>query len=403
MLRTKSGYLAFIDFGLVSEVPLPVRESIVCALMHLIHGEYARLAECFTGVALMRSDDIQVNLPLLSEALREVFEPPNQAVRAATFRKGVMRFNHFTLVGIVGKLLTLATRFPFVFNDYFLNNLRCLGMLEGLALSADPDFNVLGVVYPFVVKKILTDRVQRYNEALETLLIDSYGRLRWPRLDQLLQDVQDSAMSTSLGFSSAVTPLGISKIESERQTAVRRQRAEENKPVSPDLLLSFLTSPSGYFLREYIFGQYFRRVERYWRRRIDRRWGMGKVRGDPVLQATKRELSDEQVRVRTRQFFASTPWTKKCRAIIRLAPGLVLPFMKALLRVLLYAYATIVKKRKETGVRMGTGIWQKLTDTREESVSRWSIGKEETQKREWRAFDSDFLRRTQRNRLSSTS
>jgi hypothetical protein len=38
-----------------------------------------------------------------------------------------------------------------------LNNVRAIGSLEGMALTADPNFSLLEVVYPYVLRKVLSD------------------------------------------------------------------------------------------------------------------------------------------------------------------------------------------------------------------------------------------------------
>lgn len=260
MLRTKSGSLAYIDFGLVSEVPTSVRESIVCALLHLIHGQYTHLAESFSGLALMRSDEVESDLPLLSAALRDAFESGSET-------QGPQRF---TLIGVVGKLLTLGTSFPLVFNDYFLNNMRCLGMLEGLALSADPEFDVLSVVYPHVARKLLTERAPRYRTALESVVIDPYGRMRWGRLEGLL---------------------------------AQREQGRGRDVAAGDAVVQYLTGKEGGFLREYVMGRV--RVE---------------MEGGGV---TTRELRDEEGRRRGWAFLRRSPLTKRIRVVLSIVPMMV--------------------------------------------------------------------------------
>ena len=38
-----------------------------------------------------------------------------------------------------------------------MNNVRAIGSLEGMALTADPNFSLLEVVYPYVLRKVLSD------------------------------------------------------------------------------------------------------------------------------------------------------------------------------------------------------------------------------------------------------
>ncbi|CDF41295.1 unnamed protein product [Chondrus crispus] len=426
----------------------------------------------------MRSDDIDVDLPVLSEALREAFEPSNEVLAASRKRGIVNRFNNFTLIGIVGKLLMLGTRFPFVFNDYFLNNLRCLGMLEGLALNADPNFNVLGVVYPYVAKKILTNSRPRYRRTLEGLVIDQYGRMRWSRMDRLLQDVQDTAATTSgkheehmmdlIRFSDsrpAALPSGDDESwkESVREGGNENKRAEEiagpvgtlkrrrrkeramtTQKNSADLVLGFITSSHGQFLRKYIIQQYTMDMAKRWRRRIDRvtSWrsdagegvkpensssdsstglvGRGRSKYDVLhqmaLRATERELSDDEARLRTRLFFRRTPISKRFHVLGRLAPGFVLPVLGTLLGLVVYFLQRVfglVQERGQDGedafARVGVGAEGNgaVKDERAEGeVRRWSIDEEERRLQSWQPLDSVFLKRTQatpRREASSSS
>ena len=48
-------------------------------------------------------------------------------------------------------------RFRFTLPPYFVNNARALGTLEGMARTADPTFNILAVVYPFALTRLLAN------------------------------------------------------------------------------------------------------------------------------------------------------------------------------------------------------------------------------------------------------
>lgn len=439
MLKTKSGYLAFIDFGLVSEVPLSVRESLVCALMHLIHGEYTRLAETFVGLAVMRSDDVEIELPLLTEALREAIEPSNLMLDDAA--REVERLRRFTLVGIVGKLLTLGNRFPFVFNDYFLNNLRCLGMLEGLALNADPTFSILGVVYPYVVRRILTDTSPRFRSALGSVVIDSYGRLKWGRISQLLQDVQATAATTTFDFDKAwsmgfgkrgkgegVVPLqhisdGTSMAPEASAVNGKVPQSEKSNPSSPspDLILHFITSKSGRFLREYIINRFTSSMVTDWVAGIDKLFGVtassvpvnAEGNGIPYgtnststlkgLQSTEREISDKETRKRTRFFFKKAPFWQRWRVLFRLTPGAFYPLLRTLLHIAMHfvkrSAQAVAGKRLQTtsSADSASSFGDSSTTERSTDVKDriWSTDEEVTDTSTWRPFNSEFLRRAQ--------
>lgn len=58
---------------------------------------------------------------------------------------------------LITELALLAPRFALQLPPYFLNNARALATLEGMARSADPDFDVLQAVYPFALTRLLSD------------------------------------------------------------------------------------------------------------------------------------------------------------------------------------------------------------------------------------------------------
>lgn len=60
---------------------------------------------------------------------------------------------------------------------YYALILRSLTVLEGLALSSDPQFKVLAAAYPYMAKRLLTDRDPYLRDALIELLFKD-GRFR---------------------------------------------------------------------------------------------------------------------------------------------------------------------------------------------------------------------------------
>jgi len=60
-------------------------------------------------------------------------------------------------------------------------------VLEGLALSADKRYNLLGAAYPYVARRLLTDPAPELRSSLEDLILEN-GRLRWNRLENLIRE-----------------------------------------------------------------------------------------------------------------------------------------------------------------------------------------------------------------------
>ena len=48
-MKTRAGELAYLDFGLVSEIPPSVMDAIICATVHLMNRAYPALASDFPG------------------------------------------------------------------------------------------------------------------------------------------------------------------------------------------------------------------------------------------------------------------------------------------------------------------------------------------------------------------
>jgi aarF domain-containing kinase len=101
----------------------------------------------------------------------------------------VARLNFRTIVDGLGGVLF---RYPFRVPAYYALILRSLTVLEGLALSADPNFKLLGAAYPYMAKRILTDPAPQLRASFEDLVLKD-GRLRWGRLENLLTQGSQSS------------------------------------------------------------------------------------------------------------------------------------------------------------------------------------------------------------------
>jgi predicted unusual protein kinase regulating ubiquinone biosynthesis (AarF/ABC1/UbiB family) len=134
ILKTDNGKLAYLDFGLVAEVPEGVREALVCGVMYLIEKNYSALALEFDSLMLMPPEDLKRDRKEFTEALEKVvskiLEYPNITSASGTKLLPVLRFD-----SIVSSLFAVAMKFNFVVPPYFLNNARAIASLEGMALS----------------------------------------------------------------------------------------------------------------------------------------------------------------------------------------------------------------------------------------------------------------------------
>lgn len=214
LIKTKSRKLAYLDFGLVSDVPESVRFSFITAILHLINREYESLAKDFSGMALIRSDDLDKEINLFSQSLSEIFE------------KSLSGSEGFTFQEMTEKIFRLSVRFPFIFPPYFLNNLRAIATLEGLGKIADSNFKIVNIIYPYIINRLLTNSSPQFQNALEKFLIDGKNlKPNWEKLEALLQDPE--------------------------WTETFSDQSEN----LPDAILNFIISPSGRFVTRIIIGE----------------------------------------------------------------------------------------------------------------------------------------------------
>lgn len=177
LIKTKQGQLAYIDFGLVSEIPESVRYSLIKAILHFINREYDLLARDFSGLALLRNDDLDKEILNFSKALSEAFDRYHSDS------------DNFTFQDVTEKIFRLTVRFPFILPPYFLNNLRAIATLEGIALMADSKFKIVDVIYPYIISRLLTNRAPQFSIALEDFLINNRTmKPNWGKLQALLQN-----------------------------------------------------------------------------------------------------------------------------------------------------------------------------------------------------------------------
>jgi aarF domain-containing kinase len=100
----------------------------------------------------------------------------------------VSELNFKTIVDGLGAILYA---YPFNVPAYYALIMRSLTVLEGLALSTDPNFKVLAAAYPFFASRLLADDAPALREALQELLF-SGTRVRWGRLEGLLREARKS-------------------------------------------------------------------------------------------------------------------------------------------------------------------------------------------------------------------
>ena len=78
-------------------------------------------------------------------------------------------------------------KFPFRLPPYYALIIRSLLTLEGIALSVDPNFKILGAAYPYFARRLMEDPDPQLRESLKEMLFDN-KKFKWDRLEDLLSN-----------------------------------------------------------------------------------------------------------------------------------------------------------------------------------------------------------------------
>ncbi|XP_066349649.1 uncharacterized aarF domain-containing protein kinase At1g71810, chloroplastic-like isoform X2 [Miscanthus floridulus] len=179
LLRTVDGKLAYLDFGMMGEFRQDLRDGFIEACLHLVNRDFDALAKDFVTLGLLPPTAQKGEV---TKALTGVFE---NAVN-----RGVQNISFGDLLGNLGRTMY---KFKFQIPSYFSLVIRSLAVLEGIAISFNPNYKVLGSSYPWIARKVLTDSSPKLRSTLQTLL---YKSLRARTEQSLVRNQQEDVNST---------------------------------------------------------------------------------------------------------------------------------------------------------------------------------------------------------------
>ena len=171
LLALADGRLAYLDFGMMSEVSRESRTGLIQAVVHLVNRNFAKLSNDFVSLGFLAED---VNL--------EPIVPAFEAVFGQALEMGVSRMD---FKAVTDDLSGVMYRFPFRVPPYYALIIRSLVTLEGIALSVDPDFKILGAAYPYFARRLMEDPDPSLRRSLREMLFDG-DEFRWQRLENLI-------------------------------------------------------------------------------------------------------------------------------------------------------------------------------------------------------------------------
>ena len=182
LLALEDGRLCYLDFGMMSEVSRDSRSGLIQAVVHLVNKNFDKLSHDFVKLGFLSEE---VNLEPIVPAFQDVF------INAVELGVSKMDFKSVTddMSGVMYK-------FPFKLPPYYALIIRSLLTLEGIALSVDPNFKILGAAYPYFARRLMEDPDPQLRESLKEMLFDN-KKFKWDRLEDLLSN---AAKQTNLNL-----------------------------------------------------------------------------------------------------------------------------------------------------------------------------------------------------------
>lgn len=177
LLATPDGKLAYLDFGMMSEIRVDQRYGLINAIVHIVNREFEALAHDYVRLGFLTPD---TDLTPIIPALGVVF---NNALGASVAELNIQ--------SIFDDLSELMYEYPFQVPSYYALIVRSLLTMEGIAIGVDEEFKVLSAAYPYVAKRILTDPAPELRQSLIDLLFKE-EEFRWNRLENLLRNARNN-------------------------------------------------------------------------------------------------------------------------------------------------------------------------------------------------------------------
>ncbi|AUT03780.1 hypothetical protein CLI64_27180 [Nostoc sp. CENA543] len=208
LLATPDGKLAYLDFGMMSEIQPPQRYGLIEAIVHVVNRDFEGLAQDYVKLDFLSPE---TDLTPIIPAFSKVFANAQGASVA-----------EFNIKSITDDLSELMYEYPFRVPPYYALIIRSLVTLEGIAIFIDPEFKVLSEAYPYVAKRLLTDPAPQLRTSLKDLLFKE-GRFRWNRLENLLRNARKNQ---EYDFNLVVNQ-GLDFLSSERGAFIRDKLVDE--------------------------------------------------------------------------------------------------------------------------------------------------------------------------------
>jgi aarF domain-containing kinase len=142
---TANGTLCLLDFGLCADIDAQTRMAMTAAIVHLLSGDFDTLIsqDAKTLGFLPSNFDTTELQPLLRKILTQ-----GLLESGSNLQQRKRKF-----MDISNELNEVFFKYPFTVPPYFALITRGLGLLEGIALTGDPKFDIFKASHPYARRR----------------------------------------------------------------------------------------------------------------------------------------------------------------------------------------------------------------------------------------------------------
>lgn len=180
LVAIREGSLAYLDFGMMGNIPRHYRLGLIQTLVHFINRDTLGLANDFLSLGFLPEG---TEIKTIADALQASFHDKS--------KKSNLDFQ-----GIMNQLSYVMYEYNFSLPPDYALVIRALGSLEGTAKTLDPEFRVVASAYPFIIGRLLADPDPDMRKILRELLIRNNGSIRWHRLERLVMAIAEQTSVT---------------------------------------------------------------------------------------------------------------------------------------------------------------------------------------------------------------
>ena len=145
LLVDRHGKLCLLDFGLCTKVDEKSRNAITKAIVHLLVRDFE---------ALVSEDAIELGFLPHDFDSRDLKPLIQKILTVAVVEGGSdLRKRKKKLMDVSNELNEVFFKYPFSVPPFFALVTRGLGLLEGIALSGDPDFDIFRASAPYAHRR----------------------------------------------------------------------------------------------------------------------------------------------------------------------------------------------------------------------------------------------------------